>query len=109
MPQVTTRLSTETRNAFDLYASSVGLKASELARILIIRELRRRQILPTTKRDTGSQPKLPGRKLTAHFHSADIVDELDRYSSSYGHNRSDAAKYIFEQELKEKWLLKAFA
>jgi hypothetical protein len=112
MAQITTRLSTKIRAAFDRYAKSVGLDASELARLLIIRELHVRRILQSTESISGVAPKnrkdRAERKLTAHFHSAAVVVELDNYSSAHGYTRSDAAKRIFEQELSEKWLLNAF-
>jgi hypothetical protein len=109
MFQVTARLSTEIRAEFDAYAASVGLDASELARLLITRELRKRRILPASKRNPISRGKAPARKLTAHFHGSDIIADLDAYSTDNGYNRSEAAALIFERELTEKWLLSAFS
>lgn len=113
MPQVTARLSPKIRARFEQYAQGLELDASELARILIVRELRVRRILRLqthpSERPAKSLDKAKDRKLTAHFHSANIIAEFDRYSTAQGFNRSDAAKLIFERELTKKWLLKALA
>jgi antitoxin component of RelBE/YafQ-DinJ toxin-antitoxin module len=110
MPQITARLSPKIRDRFDRYAAKVGLDASELARLLILREMRVRRLLPVTKSRPSRRvaPKTGGeRKLTAHFHLADNVDEFARYASAEGFNRAAAARLIAEQELREKWLAKA--
>jgi|GEM_PF-1836719 len=113
MPQVTARLSPKIRARFDQYAKSVGLDASELARLLIVRELRAPRVLRFQKRVSETHAntfrKYKERKLTAHFHSVDLIAEFDTYSTIHGFNRSDAAKIVFEQELNEKWLRRAFA
>lgn len=113
MAQVTARLSPKIRARFDRYAKSVGLDASELARLLIVRELRAPRVLQFLKRvskaHANSLRKSKERKLTAHFHSGDLIAEFDTYSTIHGLNRSDAAKIVFERELNEKWLRRAFA
>jgi hypothetical protein len=113
MPQITARLSTDIRDRFDRYAAEVGLDASELARLLITREMRVRRLLRLAKRQpgaAGTAPKKYGqRKLTAHFHLPDRVAEFDEYARTQGLRRAAAARLIVERELHEKWLAKAFA
>src|SRR5215207_3346243 len=50
MPQITARLSTDIRARFDRYATQVGLDASELARLLIVREMRVQRVARPLKR-----------------------------------------------------------
>jgi hypothetical protein len=112
MPQITARLSTDIRDRFDRYAAEVGLDASELARLLITREMRVRRLLRrkyqsgtarTAFREHGE------RKLTAHFHLLDEVAKFGKYARAQDLSRAAAAKLIVEQELHERWLAKAFA
>jgi hypothetical protein len=112
MAQINARLSPEIRERFDDYAAGLGLDAAELARLLIVRELRVRRIsMP------GGNPQGPSkastttghRKLTAHFHLSEQVAEFDRYANERGLSRAAAAKLIFERELREMWLAKAFS
>jgi hypothetical protein len=111
MTQITARLSPDIRDRFDRYAAEVGLDASELARLLITREMRVRQLLRLTKgRAVGTSAKKYGeRKLTAHFHLPEEVAEFDRYARAQGFSRAAAARLIVERELHAKWLVKAFS
>jgi antitoxin component of RelBE/YafQ-DinJ toxin-antitoxin module len=107
MPQITARMSTELRARFDRYADEVGLDASELARLLIVRAIGRRKLLRVSKdqdrRELGSNI----RKLTAHFHHSEIVEEFDSFAAASGLIRAAAAKIVFERELDERWLAHA--
>jgi antitoxin component of RelBE/YafQ-DinJ toxin-antitoxin module len=108
MPQINTRLSQEIRQQFDKYAAEVGLDASELARLLIIRAMRRGKRL----RPPLQIPKVYGqpatlRKLTAHFHRSQEIEEFDRFALTRGLPRAAAARSIFEAELEERWLAHA--
>jgi antitoxin component of RelBE/YafQ-DinJ toxin-antitoxin module len=110
MPQITTRLSPEIRDRFERYAAKLGLDASELARLLILREirvgrLRRDKSRPSRRR--AAHKRGSERKLTAHFHLADNVDEFARYAHARGFSRAAAARLIAEQELHERWLARA--
>jgi hypothetical protein len=111
MPQITARLSPNIRDRFDRYAAKVGLDASELARLLILREMRVRRLLRRAEFHSPSRRAGPkssgGRKLTAHFHLADNVDEFTKYAQASGFSRAAAAKLIAEEELHEKWLARA--
>ena len=84
MAQITTRLSPIIRDRFDRYAAEVGLDASELARLLITREMHVRRLEQLAKKQSklsGASPKKYGqRKLTAHFHRAKKVAEFGRYA-----------------------------
>ena len=111
MPQITTRLSPAIRDRFERYAAKLGLDASELARLLILREIRVRRLLrraksPSRSRHAASR-SAGDRKLTAHFHLLDNVDEFARYAHTRGFSRSAAAKLIAENELRERWLARA--
>jgi hypothetical protein len=109
MAQINARLSLKIRAQFQTYASKVGLDAGELARLLIVREMRRRKILPSARRNQTEARLIVGRsrKLTAHFHHLATVDEFDKFADTFGFNRAAAAKLIFEHELGEMWLAKA--
>jgi hypothetical protein len=91
----------------------MGLDASELARLLITREMRVRRLPQLTSGRTNAargRPRKSGdTKLTAHFHLSENVDEFDAYAGARGMTRAAAARLIFERELREKWLAKAFA
>lgn len=113
MPQITARLSTDIRDHFDRYAAAVGLDASELARLLIVREMsvqgrsRQAQLQPGPAR--GASKAYLERKLTAHFHLRKQIVQFDRYADAQGLSRAAAARLIVERELRENWLAKAFA
>jgi hypothetical protein len=102
-------MSAEARDRFDRYASEVGLDASELGRLLILRALLRRKLV---RRDAADEPisesrrrsriKPAHRKLTAHFHRVEIVEEFDAYARASKCNRATAARLIFERELTER-------
>src|SRR5271157_1165308 len=110
MAQINARLSPRIRDRFDDYAAKLGLDAAELARLLIVRELRVRRILMSSNPQAPSKASTATghRKLTAHFHRAEQVAEFDRYANAHGLSRAAAAKLIFERELRETWLAKAF-
>jgi hypothetical protein len=113
MPQITARLSTDIRDRFDRYAAEVGLDASELARLLITREMRLRRLLrpANCQSNAAGTPsrKYGERKLTAHFHMPSQVAKFGKYAHAQKLSRAAAAKLIVERELREKWLVKAFA
>lgn len=107
MPQINARLSQEIRKAFELYAAEVGLDASELARLLILRAMRRKRRLPLVTKMARAEVRVTQWKLTAHFHRQEDIDEFDRYAAANGLRRAAGAKLIFETELNERWLAHA--
>src|ERR1051326_619783 len=110
MSQITPRLSPEIRDRFKRYARKLGLDASELARLLILREMRVRRLRrerPPSHRRRAAYKRGTDRKLTAHFHLAESVIEFARYAHAAGLSRAAAARLIAEQELREKWLARA--
>jgi hypothetical protein len=113
MPQITARLSPIIRYRFGRYATELGLDASELARLLITREMRVGRVLRRGNRHSArhgvSSAKLDGSKLTAHFHRTEKVAAFDRYARAQGFGRAAAVRVIVERELHEKWLAKALA
>jgi hypothetical protein len=111
MTQINARLSPEIRERFDEYSATVGLDAAELARLLIVRELHGPRPLLLRKNRETRLPTTTGashRKLTAHFHGAEEVSKFDKLAKTCGFSRAAAAKLIFERELSEMWLAKAF-
>lgn len=107
MPQINARLSQEIRKDFERYAGEVGLDASELARLLIVRAMRRQKRLRPVTQIVRPEVRGPLWKLTAHFHRQDDINEFDRYAAAQGLRRATAAKSIFENELNERWLAHA--
>jgi len=112
MAQITARLSTDIRAHFDRYAAEVGLDASELARLLIVKEMRARRPLSPAKSPSSAAGKPAKRhrerKLTAHFHLAKTVAEFGRYARAQGLSNAGATRLIVERELRERWLASAF-
>jgi hypothetical protein len=110
MPQINARLSPESRQRFADYASKLGLDAAELARLLIVRELHTKRILSSKapNKVAPQQAKRQLKKLTAHFHQIEQIAQFDRYAGANGLSRAAAAKLIFEHELYEEWLARAF-
>ena len=108
MTQITTRLSPELRRDFEDYAAGLGLDASELARLLIIRELKRRRILKNLKYRHLSLLDGSNRiKLTAHFHGSEPIKKFDQHAKTAGLSRASAARVLYARELEERWLVKA--
>ena len=46
-------------------------------------------------------------KLTAHSCSAETVKRFQAYADARQLSRAEAAKLVFERELRERWLVKA--
>jgi len=107
MPQINARLSHEIRKRFEQYAAEIGLDASELARLLIVRAMRRRWKPRAPIKTAKADPHTVQWKLTAHFHRQEEVDEFDSYAGIFGLRRATAARLIFERELDERWLAHA--
>jgi len=96
------------------YASTCGLDASELAKLLIVRERHRRRLKqlrrytppilkPRRRKGSGT----PLSTVTAHLSSVTQVTEFDAYARICGLNRSAAGAWLLETELSERWLKKA--
>ena len=101
MSQITARLSPGERRRFEKYALSLGLNGSSLARLLLQRELGGPIKRPVRFR--GSEDG----KLTAHSCSAEAVRLLKAHADAQGVSKAEAAKFIFQRELRERWLSKA--
>jgi hypothetical protein len=111
VPQITIRLPPGTKRAFESYACALGLKVSELAKLLIVRE-RMLMRLAELKR-TGSIPKrkrqprgsaVPMKSITAHFSTVREVKEFDSYVRRCNLNRDSAGAWLLESELQDRWL-----
>jgi hypothetical protein len=115
-PQITVRLHPEEKTSFDNYAAAHGLDCSELAKLLIVRELRLQRLLvlknrkqiPEFKRQSwGKGIRKP--TVTAHFSTQDEVKAFDRYAESCSLNRQKAGAWVLTAELDEQWLEKALS
>lgn len=111
VPQITIRLSPTTKERFEAYAERLGLDASELAKLLIMRERYRQRLaslagkgrLPAkARRPAGDGERLP--TVTAHLSSLEQVKTFDVYAHQCGLNRSTAGAHLLEAELDERWL-----
>jgi hypothetical protein len=114
VPQIAIRLPAGVKAKFEAYAEGLGLKASELAKLLIVRELHLKRLLGQAK--LGRLPKKPRRasgprremaKVTAHVSSLARVAEFDQYAENCGLNRDRTGAWLLESELIERWLEKA--
>jgi hypothetical protein len=110
-PQITIRVNPALKAQFDAYVEKLDIDASELAKLLIIRE-RNLQRLRTVGRKTKQQrrPKGTGIRLptvTAHFGRRDQVENFAKYATSCGMSRSSAGAWLLQTELSERWLEKA--
>jgi hypothetical protein len=114
VPQITIRLSPATKAEFDSYAAGLGLMASELAKLLIVRERVRRRLadvfaageLPTRERRAGGRDD-PLPTVTAHLSLLEEVKSFDAYAHQFGLNRTTAGAWLLETELRERWLERA--
>lgn len=113
VPQIAIRLTATSKAEFERYAEKLGLDASALIRLLIVRERHQRRIAKLARKGTssrsrraaGSRESLP--KVTAHFSSAAEVAEFDDYAKECGLNRNGAGAWLVQTELSERWLEKA--
>ena len=114
VPQITARLRPEVKKQFEQYAEALGLDASELAKLLIVRERHQKRLAKlkdATKADLklrrpiGDGERLP--TITAHLSSVKEVEEFDAYVTKCGFSRSAAGSYLFEAEVRERWLERA--
>ena len=104
MAQITSRLAPELKTRFTAYAAGLGLKASELAKLLIIRELHRKRLVRAKLPEGSSRTGREMPKVTAHFSSPAKVRQFDAHARECGLNRGRAAAWVLGTELEERWL-----
>lgn len=111
VPQITIRLPAASKAEFEAYAACMGLKASELVKLLIVRERRRRrlaslsqsgEVVKRVRRPKGAYERLPS--ITAHVSSLEDQSAFDAYARQCGLNRDSAGAWLLEAELSERWL-----
>ena len=113
VPQITIRVSAASKAAFEQYAEMLGLDASALIKLLIVREGHQRRLARSKRKASSSSPvtsiekSRKTHKVTAHFSSIEPVAEFDEYAKDCGLNRSAAGAWLLEGELDERWLEKA--
>ena len=111
--QVTSRVSANVKAAFDAYANDLGLDGSALAKLLIRRERRHRQLAAlvmvggTLDQAPQSSRRSDLPTITAHYSSRTPVAEFDAYAAGCGLTRGRAGAWVFARELQERWLEKA--
>jgi hypothetical protein len=90
----------------------MGMADSELARLLIAREQRHRQLAAfleaggNVRRPVARAPEPP--KITAHLPSKAQAREFAEYAARCGLTCDRAVGWLFEHELQERWLERAF-
>ncbi|HEX4112328.1 MAG TPA: hypothetical protein VH020_07310 [Stellaceae bacterium] len=107
VPQITIRLSPELKANFERYAGRLGLRSSELTKLLIVREREQRQLeklkqKPLRERRQQNDGPLP--TITAHVSSIEEVEEFDSYAHRCGFNRNGAGAWLLEKEMRDRWL-----
>jgi len=114
--QVTIRLTSETKAAFERYCDDLGFGSSEVLRLLIAREYMIRRLEKLKEAGTaprkarqphGAAVRLP--KITAHFSSAEQVERFDAYATRCNLNRDAAGAWLVGKELNDSWLRRALS
>jgi hypothetical protein len=114
-PQITVRLPADMKVLFEGYATSNGLEGSQLAKLLIVRELRvhrlsrlKTQGLKRATRAVAASQATVG-TITARFSSEAEVEEFDKYVDTCGWGRQTAAAWLLTNELTDRWLERALS
>jgi hypothetical protein len=111
VPQISAHVSWQTHERFRTYSGLLGLKDSEVAKLLILRELQMQRlkasngstVMPLPVRQvSGKAVRL--RKITAHMTSIAQVQRFDEHADRCGLSRSSAAALLMRKELDERWL-----
>src|ERR1700678_3408277 len=109
VPQITIRLSPEAKAEFERYASGLGMRASELAKLLIVRERHQRRLLMpksdakvAERRHRSVRPRERPPTVTAHLSSVGEVESFNAYAVDCGLNRSSAGAKLLEAELRDR-------
>ncbi len=102
--QIGIRLAAESKAAFEEYASSWGLDASSLVKLLILREYRLRRLAgpSVNNRDGKATKTLP--KITAHMAARADVEMFDRHAKANGFTRNSAGLWLIRMEMEERWI-----
>ena len=107
-PQITAHVPATVHERFRRYVERIGMRDSEVAKLLILRERSIRRIKSNApkgepKRRPQSKAKVT-RTVTAHMTSAGQVTEFHVYANGCGLSRSAAAAFLVARELEERWL-----
>ena len=89
---------------FQTYASSLGLDASALASLLIIRELKLRRLRKLAESFETELQTSERTKITAHLRDASVKSAFARHSAASGMKPTPAVAILFRAELAEQWL-----
>lgn len=117
--QITSYVDASTKKWLRAYALKCGLKASEVVKLLVVRERKGKWLASTKKqRDVAESAPTTRRRSTRHSgvrpQAVGYVDPrdrewLDRYAKKLSLNRSDAVRLLLERERRVKWLLWSLA
>jgi hypothetical protein len=111
VPQIAAHVARHTHERFRAYSEMLGLKDSEVAKLLILSELKARRLtLPEAK--VGMPPPVRHArsgaakqcKITAHMTSVVEVQRFHAHARRCGLTRSSAASLLMRKELEERWL-----
>lgn len=107
--QITAHVTIAVHERFRRYSERLGLKDSEVTKLLISRE-RILDRLPTKKETAKRKRRAKAPKaITAHMNSMELVAEFHRHAAKRGLSRSLAAAILISQELDERWLERALS
>ncbi|MCP3415740.1 hypothetical protein NLM16_16700 [Bradyrhizobium brasilense] len=109
-PQITAHVPASVHERFRRYAEGLGLRDSEVAKLLVLREKKIRRI----KTGLALAPRKPTaaralKSITAHMSSKGQVADFHAYARGCKLTRSAAAALLFTKELDERWLEKAIS
>ncbi len=102
--QIGIRLAAQSKNAFEEYASSCGLDASTLVKLLILREYRLKRFAEPSLTSRGGKAAKALPKITAHMASRAEVEKFDRHARANGLTRNGAGVWLIATEMEERWL-----
>ncbi|CAA6604894.1 hypothetical protein MTBLM1_40098 [Rhodospirillaceae bacterium LM-1] len=112
--QVNIRLTPGEKEEFEAYARGFGLDASELTKLLIVREFRLDRLaenkncggLSAAQKRNGGNEKSRLPTITAHYSSAKDVEIFSSHAKQRHMSRGAAGACLLRTELKERWLEK---
>ena len=87
------------------YASKIGIGASALATLLLVRELNHDRMASIIDRG-GKGPVQKDRRITARIKRKELKERFAEHARKYALSSDAAAAAVFRAELSEKWLEK---
>ncbi len=108
--QISVVISNSMKRWIDSYCSETGINASELLRLLVVREKRLQRLALEDCPDPPVRFESDDRaSLTAYFATPHDVQEFDAYAQAIGLTRRHAAYLLLLKERGETWLDRALS